>query len=130
MESSIRDGVGYRQQMIMQCIWEADTSLTVAEIIDMLEEKCGQRFATSTITTLCIGLQKKNLLQLGKKRGHAYTYEALIGEEEFRQEEIQRMKKITFGGSMSDMVVSLLPTEKMEQEEIDYLHRILEKYEK
>ncbi len=120
--------IGYRQQMIMQCIWEAGEAQTVNEIIDRLEDKCGQRFAASTINTLILGLLKKGYLRQGEKRGHAYLYEAAISEERFRQEEIRRFRRISFGGSASGMVTALLKDEELNEEDISEIRRILEKY--
>ena len=124
-----KDEIGYRQQMIMQCIWEAGEAQTVNEIIDRLEEKCGQRFAASTINTLILGLLKREYLRQGEKRGHAYLYEALISEEQFRQEEIRRFRHVSFGGSASSMVTALLSDEELDEDEIRKIRKILEKYE-
>ena len=68
-EMNLREGIGIRQQMIMQCIWQSENPPTVLEIIDMLEERCGQRLATSTITTLCQGLSKRGYIHQGPLLG-------------------------------------------------------------
>ena len=127
---NLREGIGIRQQMIMQCIWQSENPPTVLEIIDMLEERCGQRLATSTITTLCQGLTKRGYVRQGAKRGHAYTYEALIEEEEFFQGEIRRMRKVMFRGSVLEMVGAMLREEGIGEEDMREIRRILLKYGK
>ncbi len=127
---NLREGIGIRQQMIMQCIWQSENPPTVLEIIDMLEERCGQRLATSTITTLCQGLSKRGYIHQGPKRGHAYTYEALIEKEDFFQGEIRRMRKVMFQGSVLEMVGAMLREEGIGEEDMRVIQGILLKYGK
>ena len=130
MEYSIHDGIGYRQLMILQCIWESEGPLTAGDIVDMLEQKCGQRLSRANVTTLCNGLLKRKFIKLGKKKSHAFTYEPVITEEEYRERELTRFKKTTFGGSSSDLVVALMKTDKMKAEDVDTIQKILKEYEK
>lgn len=130
MEFSIHDGIGYRQLMILQCIWEAGEPITAGDIVDMVERKCGQRLSRANVTTLCNGLLKRNYVRLGTKLGHAFTYEPVITEQEYKDKEIQRFKKTTFGGSSSDLVVALMRTEDVKEEDVDAIRKILKEYEK
>ena len=130
MEYSIHDGIGYRQLMILQCIWEAKEPITAGDIVDMVEQKCGQRLSRANVTTLCNGLIKRNYVRMDAKKSHAFTYVAAITEEEYKQREIRRFKKTTFGGSASDLVVALVQSGEMKQEDVERIREILREYEK
>lgn len=103
-----KEEIGYRQQLIMQCLWEAGEPTTVGDIIDRLEVKCDRRFAGPTINTQIQILINKGLVRQGGKIRQSYTYMPLITKEEFRVRELKRISRLTFDGSASAMVVSML----------------------
>lgn len=106
-----KDELGHRQQLIMQCVWEAGKAVTVQQIIDRLEMKCGKRFSSSAINTMVLVLVDKGYLQQGTKIHQAFTYYALISREEFQLREIKRFSKLTFDSSPSIMLSTLLKTD-------------------
>jgi len=124
--------IGHRQIMIMQCIWESDPEMppTVAEIAEGVEKKCGKNLSNANITNLCAKLIKKGYLELDQKRGHSFTYKALLSEEEFKQQEIKRMRKTVFGGSFSSLVTTWAKTDDITEEDIEVIKGILKDYEK
>ena len=58
-----KDEVGYRQQMIMQCIWEAGGAATVPDIDIRLEKKCGTKLSRSALNTMIQTLIQKGLAE-------------------------------------------------------------------
>ena len=124
--------IGQRQIMIMQCIWESDPEIfpTVAEIADGIERKCGKSLSSATITNLCAKLIQKGYLEMGPKRGHSFTYKALLTEDEFQQQEIKRMSRTVFGGSFSRLVTTWARTDDISKEDIEIIKGILKDHEK
>lgn len=111
-----KNEIGERQQMIMQCVWDAGDRVTIQDIIDRMEVKCGIRFSKSSINTLVLMLVKRGFLTQDQKIHQAYTFRPLISEDEFRLREIKRFGKFTFGGSPSILLETLMKTDVSEEE--------------
>lgn len=118
--------IGHRQQLIMQCVWDAGGVATVPEIIERLENKCGKRLTRQAMNTFVLILVDKGFLGQGKKIGKAYTYHALISEEEYRVREVERFANLTFGGSPSALFATMLQT-SVSKEEMNKIRELLDK---
>ena len=125
MGSKEKEVIGYRQLCIMQCIWEKGDHITIAELADRLEEKCGQRFSTASINSLVLKLVDKGFLEQSGKIHQAFTFRAVIMEEEYQQQEIRRMEERTFRGRPSVLLTALLK-ESISKEELAKMKEILE----
>jgi predicted transcriptional regulator len=119
--------IGERQQMIMQCVWDAADRVTIQDIIDRMEVKCGVRFSKSSINTLVLMLVDRGFLVQDRKIHQAYTFRAVISEEEFRLREIKRFGKFTFGDSPSVMLETLMKTD-VSEDEYNKMKEILDNY--
>ena len=108
--------VGQRQQMILQCIWEAGGKATVPDIIDGIEKRCGVRLSSSAVNTMVLILVDKGLVEQGDKRGHAYLYHTVLTEKEFRIREMKRIRKLTFDDSSKAMLISMIEAGLKEEE--------------
>lgn len=117
--------IGHRQQLIMQCIWEAGGVATVPEIIERLERKCGKLLSRQAMNTFMMILMEKGFLEQGKKIGKAFTYHALISEEEYRKREVERFARLTFGGSPSALFATMLQT-PVSKEEMEKIRELLD----
>lgn len=111
-----KNEVAYRQQLIMQCVWDAGEKVTVQEIIDRLEVKCGKRFSRSAINTLIGILVDKGLLTQSGKTHQAFIYSPTLSREEFQLREIKRFCNLTFEGSPSQLFETLLHADLTEEE--------------
>ncbi|MBQ8813555.1 MAG: BlaI/MecI/CopY family transcriptional regulator [Lachnospiraceae bacterium] len=103
-----KESIGHRQQMIMQCMWDAGQPITVGEIIRRLDEMCGQKFAGPTINTQVQILVNRGLVEQGAKIHQSFTYSPLITREEFQEREIRRFCNLTYNGSPSAVVAAML----------------------
>ena len=124
-----KDEVGYRQQMIMQCIWEAGGAATVPDIDIRLEKKCGTRLSRSALNTMIQTLIQKGLAEPDGKIHQSIVYRACISEEEFRTRELLRVKKLTFDNS-TDIMAQTLINSLDDAEELDKIRDYLEKRKK
>lgn len=118
--------IGHRQQLIMQCVWEAGDVATVPEIMDRLEQKCGKRLTRQAVNTLILPLVEKGYLVQGEKEGKAYQYHAMISEKQYRIDELKRFGNLTFGGSASAMVATMLESD-ISRDELKKIQELLEK---
>lgn len=124
-----KNEVGYRQQLIMQCFWEAGGSAIVPDIDERLERKCGRKLSRSALNSMIQTLVQKELLEPVGKQHQSIIYKACITEEEFRIRELKRVRNLTFGGSTDILAQTLIETVSGE-EELDMIRRYLDGKEK
>ena len=106
---------------VMKIIWSKEEA-TANEIIDNLKGK--QEWKNTTIKSLINRLLNKEAIGF-RKSGKEYFYYPLISEEECIKEESQSFLKKVFNGSLNEMVLNLVKSEKLTQEDINELRDIL-----
>ena len=121
-----KDSLGYRQQYIMQCVWEAGEPVTIQILLDMLEKKCGQRFSTGSVNSMVVKLVDKGYLAPAGKIHQSFLFAAAITEEEFELQEIERTKNFTFRGDPSRLLSALVKTD-ISEEELKKMKEILDR---
>jgi len=108
--------------MVMQVLWNSD-SLPMNEIIQELMKTTDWK--QKTIQTLVTRLVNKNVVgyqQEGRKR----QYFALVSEEESIQNESESFLQRIFGGALQPMLVHLVKTNKLSQDDVEELKRLLD----
>lgn len=106
---------------VMKIIWSKEEA-TANEIIDNLKGK--QEWKNTTIKSLINRLLNKEAIGF-RKNGKEYFYYPLISEEECIREESKSFLKKVFNGSINEMVLNLVKSEKLTQEDINELRDIL-----
>jgi len=96
---------------------------TANEIVKALENQTDWK--PNTIKTLIGRLVKKAVLGY-KEDGKNYIYHSLITEKECVKSESQSFLTRVFGGALKPMLVTFLQDEKLTQDEIEELKRILD----
>ena len=124
-----KDEVGYRQQLIMQCFWEAGGSATVPDIDERLYRKCGTRLSRSALNSMIQTLIQKGLLETDGKIHQSIIYKVCLTEEEFRVRELKRVRNLTFHGS-TDILAQTLIGSVAGKDELEMIRRYLDKKEK
>ena len=122
------DEIGTRQQMILQCIWDAGGETTVPDIINRLEARYQTHLTGQAVNTFMILLEQKGLVRKEGKVGRSYLYRTLISEKEFRKRELVRVRELTFGNSSSALVAAMLETD-ISDEEMEKIRRMIERYD-
>ncbi len=123
-----KDEVGYRQQIIMQCFWEAGGRTTVPDIDIRIEKKCGRKFSRSALNTMVQALIEKGLLAVDGKIHQSFIYKTCLTEKEFRLRELKRVRNLTFNGS-TDILVQTLIESISDKEELDKVRQYLDRKE-
>lgn len=120
-----KNEIGYRQQLIMQCFWDAGGAATVPEVDARLEEKCGTKLSRSALNSMVQALIQKGLLKSEGKIHQSIVYRVCITQEEFRLRELKRVQKLTFGDSKDIIAQTLIETIE-NQEEWNRIQQYLE----
>lgn len=108
---------------VMKVLW-GKSPLTSTEIIDSLRSKT--TWSPKTIHTLISRLVKKEAV--GVKKGSSFNeYFPLVTEQECRRVETKSFVQKVYNGSMQLLLKNFIKDEKLSEEEIDELRRILDK---
>lgn len=108
---------------VMKIFWSKAVPCTANEIVDALGSFSDWK--QNTVKTLITRLVKKGALGFREER-RIYWYYPLITENKCIRSETKSFVKQVFGGAIKPMLVTFLQEEKLSQEEIEELKRILE----
>ncbi|MCJ8013079.1 BlaI/MecI/CopY family transcriptional regulator [Paenibacillus sp. KQZ6P-2] len=108
---------------VMKVLW-ANSPISANDVIQVLE--VNKDWNPKTVRTLITRLVEKNALGY-TQQGRIYLYYPLVNEDECMRYETQSFIKRIYGGALKPMLVNFLNDEKLTQEDIDELKRILEK---
>ncbi len=109
-----------REEEIMQVIWDLENPF-IKEIWEALPEP---RPHYNTVATLVKFLEKKGFI--GKEKlGNTYRYFVLINKEDYREEHIEELKTKYFDNSLPNMLAHFAKKEKLSEEEIARLIKII-----
>ncbi len=106
---------------VMKIVWSKE-EITANEIIEILNGK--QEWKNTTVKSLINRLLNKEAIGF-RKNGKEYFYYPLISEEECIKEESQSFLKKVFNGSLNEMVLNLVKSEKLTKDDINELRDIL-----
>jgi len=111
------------EYQVMKIIWSAGIPISTNEVVEKLETTTSWK--PKTIHTLLSRLVKKNALQYEKK-GRVFVYTPLVKESEILAQENDSFLNRFYGGALNSMVVNLLEQDKLSDEDICELRRILD----
>jgi len=111
------------EHLVMKIIWQAGTPLNTNEVVERLETSTAWK--PKTIHTLLSRLVKKGALQY-EKDGRVFVYTPLVKESEILAQENDSFLNRFYGGALNPMVVNLLEQDKLSDDDIIALRRILD----
>lgn len=106
----------------MKILWK-NSPITSSEIIRILKEYIS--WSPKTIHTLINRLVDKDIIAV-KKQKPFYLYSPKISEEECRSIETKSFLKKVYNGSIHLLISNFIEDEKLSEEEIKELKRILD----
>ena len=118
-----RGDIGGRQQMILQCIWDLGGEAIVSQIQERLEEAYDAKITGQGINTTINLLLQKGLLRRERKIHQSFIYETTMTQEEFRLNEVRRIKNRSFGGSAAELFAALVQ-DGLTKDEISQIKKI------
>ena len=111
------------EYQVMKIIWLAGAPLNTNEVVERLETTT--LWKPKTIHTLLSRLVKKGALQY-EKDGRVFVYTPRVKESEILAYENDSFLKRFYNGDLNPMVVNLLEQDKLSDNDIAVLRRILD----
>lgn len=115
--------------VILKVLWKADADgtapLPVRTIRELLAERGRDLAHTSVISTLNVMLEKKFVKRTARK--NAFLFAARVSEENVHQNEIGKVLDRVFDGSAESLMSALLKTDKLDQDTITQIKRMINK---
>ncbi len=109
---------------IVQVVWDAPQGATVAEIWEAISK--GRDVARTTVLNLVRRLDKRGWLKRRKRDG-VYRYVATIDRETATANAATKFVDEFFGGSATELVMSLLGTKQISKSEVNELRKLLDR---
>jgi len=111
------------EYQVMKIIWTADVPLNTNEVVERLEASTSWK--PKTIHTLLSRLVKKGALQY-EKNGRVFVYTPLVNEFDILAKENDNFLNRFYDGALDSMIVNLLEQDKLSEDDILTLRRILD----
>ncbi|GAC12748.1 BlaI/MecI/CopY family transcriptional regulator [Aliiglaciecola lipolytica] len=111
---------------VLNALWQS-YPCSASEIVDRLDNQL--EWHEKTVKTLLGRLVKKQAISF-QKDGRRYLYSPLIEQKDFQQTESKHFLDRIFGGRVSPLIASFANQEKLKQEDIDQLKKIISDWEK
>ncbi len=108
---------------VMKIFWSRSAPCSANEVVEALANY--SVWKPNTVKTLITRLVTKQALGFKEVR-RMYRYYPLVTEEECIKAESKTFIKRVFGGALKPMLVTFLQEERLSQEEIEDLKRILD----
>ena len=109
---------------IMQVVWDAPAGATVAEIWEAIAR--GRDVTRTTVLNLVARLDERGWLKR-RKSAKVYRYIATIDRDTASANAAAKFVDEFFGGSATDLVMSLLGTRRISKTELDELRILVER---
>lgn len=107
---------------IMKILWAAREKLTVADVVNALDD---HRWTASTVSTFLQRLLKKDVVACEKK-GKTNLYYPLLNQTDYHLQETETFLDKVYKGSVKNLVASLYENQKLSQEDISDLKSLFE----
>ena len=111
------------EYQVMKVIWSSATPISTNQVVECLQTSTAWK--PKTIHTLLSRLVKKGALQ-HEKSGRVFIYTPLVAEHEMLAKENDSFLNQFYGGALNPMVVHLLEQDKLSEDEMIALRRILD----
>ncbi len=107
---------------IMKILWNADSEMTVADVVNELNEA---DWTASTVCTFLQRLLKKQVIAC-KKRGKANLYYPVLRQNEYDMTETEDFLSKIYKGSVKNLVAALYENKKLSNEDMSELKKMFE----
>ncbi len=110
------------EYQVMKLIWDR-APVSTKEVTEILADESSWK--PKTIQTLLSRLVKKGAIGY-KKEGRVFVYTPLIKEEDYVEQESSSFLNKFYDGALNSMVVNFLEQDKLTENDIDELKKILD----
>lgn len=116
------------EMLVFRCIQEAKQSISLIQIMAILEEKYQKDWKRSTVCTFISHLIEKGYVE-GRREGRTFYYTSAINDKKFREEQTKQFLNFWFEGSISEMLSAVLSIKRIPKKESAALLEELKKLE-
>ena len=114
-----------KEDQIMQVVWKLEKAF-IKEIIEELPANSnGKKPHYNTVATVVKLIEKKGFLN-AELLGNSYRYSPAIDITEYRDDDLQEIRKKYFGDSLPKMLAHFAKSEKLSDKEREELIRIIQ----
>ena len=106
---------------VMKVIWNSEP-ISTPEVVEKLSNMSDWK--PNTIHTMLARLVKKKALQ-ARKDGRVFIYSSLVEKHEYVEQKSKSFLQQFFGGTLNSMIVNFIENDKLSNEEISELKKIL-----
>lgn len=106
---------------VMQVIWNFEP-ISTPEVVEKLSNKSDWK--PNTIHTMLARLVKKKALH-ARKDGRVYIYTSLVEKHEYVEQKSKSFLKQFFDGTINSMILNFIENDKLSNEDISELKKIL-----
>lgn len=111
---------------VMTILWEMENAF-VKDILEKWKEK--PKPAYNTISTVVRILENKGAVG-HKAFGKTHRYYPIIGKENYQKQFMKNAIQNLFGGSVSDLITTMLDNKNISEKEMTELKKLISKLEK
>lgn len=112
------------ESMVMKTIWDHPHEMALQEIMKLTNETYGKDWKSQTVSTYIAKLVKKGFLRMNQS-GRNATYEIIIPELSYQQEQSRKFVKFWNRGSVAQFLTAFYKDHKLTKEEIEELRKAL-----
>ncbi|MBP3361047.1 MAG: BlaI/MecI/CopY family transcriptional regulator [Clostridia bacterium] len=109
---------------IMKVIWHNDTPISTSEVKKIIDDETDNKWTQQTLQSLLNRLIAKKFLEKGKI-GKEYIYTPLVAEKDYVEYESGEFLKKMHSNSVVGLMKALFDSDKISEEDISELEKIL-----
>lgn len=113
------------ESMVMKTIWDHPHEMALQEIMKLTNETYGKDSKSQTVSTYIAKLVKKGFLRMNQS-GRNATYEIIIPELSYQQEQSRKFVKFWNRGSVAQFLTAFYKDHKLTKEEIEELRKSID----
>ena len=111
------------EELIMKCIWDYGQEMPFLQMGEELREKFGKDYKRTSIRTYLFRLEDKGYIKV-EKRGRKAYINAMLKEEEYKNEKAAKMLNEWFDGSATELFSAI--SKKIPKEDRERLQSMLD----
>lgn len=125
MQGTAQEALTECEILVMKVIWENDEVMSIQEITSRINQRYKKDWKLQTVSTFLSRAVKKGYLEM-KRSGRSFHYYPLVTQEEYRKREIVKCVEDWGSGRLGNLIASFAETEKLSEEEKEYIRSVLE----
>lgn len=116
--------LGAAELEVLKALWDEGPA-TVRDVLNHLHVR-GRHVAYTTVLTMLTRLEQKSIVT-SDKSGLAYVYRPKVTRERFGRSKLKALVRQLYDGAAGPAIMELVRSETLTAEEIDELHKLIDR---